>query len=221
MAVVLTVWALGATFDRRTLLRSASALPLAPLPCLAVGATLAPPTVPQLYDNQVIGFSFTVPPLYARRLPGGVFGLASESFGFGGAVSYDGPAKAQIELTTKTLPPGPTFARLDPKEWTANDAAESVIIGTVLAKSLQRFGDCDAYFFESETEDERGYTACTLKKDKNFGNHLLVLSAHCPTSAFAQSKADLRAAVQSLLLVDFIGDLTAADLAIAKPLGRK
>ena len=208
-----------ANLDRRSLLRTTAALPLAPLPCLAAVAGLAPTTSPQLYENVVIGFSFAVPATYVRRLPGGVFGLASESFGFGGAVSYDGPAQAQIELTTKTLPPGPTFARLDPKQWTAADAAESVIIGTVVEQSLQRFGDCDAYFFESETEDERGFTACTLKKDKNFANHLVVLSAHCPTSAFAQSKADLRAAVESLSLVDFLGELTDADLTIAKPLG--
>lgn len=208
-------------FNRRTLLRTSAALPLAPLPCLAAVAGLAPPTAPQVYENSVIGFSFAVPATYARRLPGGVFGLASESFGFGGAVSYDGPAQAQIELTTKTLPPGPTFARLDPKQWTATDAAESVIIGAVLEKSLRRFGDCDAYFFESETEDERGFTACTLKKDKNFANHLVVLSAHAPSAAFAQSKADLRAAVESLALVDFLGELTDADLTIAKPLGGK
>ena len=96
-----------------------------------------------------------------------------------------------------------------------------VFMGAVLEKSLRRFGDCDAYFFESETEDERGFTACTLKKDKNFANHLVVLSAHAPSAAFAQSKADLRAAVESLALVDFLGELTDADLTIAKPLGGK
>jgi hypothetical protein len=200
---------------RRSMLLRAATLTLSPLALQGRAAHAA-----EVYENEVIGFSFVAPPPF-KRASAGIFGLATEKLAFGGAVSYDDAScGAKIDLETKTLPPGPTFARLDPKAWTADDAAESVIVGKVLDRTLRRFGDCDAYLFESATDDERGFTACTLKKDKNFANHLVVLSAHCPNGAFDAHKADLLAAVESLRLTDFTADLTAGDMQVVRPLGR-
>lgn len=205
--------------SRRTLLlRTAAALSCAPLQALA--AAEAQPLKPQLFENRLIGFQFTVPPSWKREVAGGLFGRAAEALAFGGAVSYDGAGGARIELTTQTLPPGPQYARLDPKQWTASDAADSVLEGKVISQALRRFGDCDAWFFESRTEGESGFTVATLKKDSNFANHLVVLSAHVPTAAFERAKPDLLSTIESLAFDDFAAELSDADLKVARPLGR-
>ncbi|KAJ1627435.1 hypothetical protein T492DRAFT_1024941 [Pavlovales sp. CCMP2436] len=205
---------------RRRALGSAVAAAAA-LPLARFSAFAAEPAAPQVYENAVIGFSFAVPGSFKRQVAGGIFGRAAEALAFGGSVSYNGAYGATIELSTKTLPPGPQFASLDPKSWTAVDAAESVLEGDVLSSTLRRFGGCDAYLFESKYEGERGYTACTLKKDSNFANHLVTLSAHAPIGSWDASKEELLAAVESLNLVDFIADLSAKDLEVVRSSGAR
>jgi len=145
---------------RRGLLVRAAALSVAPRPSLAAVDS------PERFENSVIGFSFNAPPTYKRQVAGGLFGRAAEALAFGGAVTYNGAEGATIDLTTQTLPPGPQYARLDPTQWSADDAADSILEGEVLSKELRRFGDCDAWIFESRTRAETGYTVATLKKDR-------------------------------------------------------
>ncbi|KAG8467058.1 hypothetical protein KFE25_000374 [Diacronema lutheri] len=198
---------------RRGLLVRAAALSVAPRPSLAAVDS------PERFENSVIGFSFNAPPTYKRQVAGGLFGRAAEALAFGGAVTYNGAEGATIDLTTQTLPPGPQYARLDPTQWSADDAADSILEGEVLSKELRRFGDCDAWIFESRTRAETGYTVATLKKDSNFANHLVVLSAHAPNPVFERVKPELLAAVGSLVFVDFASGLADADLKVARPFG--
>lgn len=200
---------------RRGVVLRAAALSFAPLS----RSLAAEPRAAQLFENKVIGFKFAVPYSWSREVAGGLFGRAAEALAFGGAVTYTGADGARIELTTQTLPPGPQYARLDPAVWTARDAADSVLEGQVVTQVLRRFGDCDAWVFESKTEGETGYTVATLKKDANFANHLIVLSAHAPTRVFESAKPDLLATIDSLTFEDFASELTDADLKVARPFG--
>lgn len=201
--------------SRRMVLRTAGLSFAHPLS----NALAIEPAAPQLFENKVIGFKFAVRPSWSREVAGGLFGRAAEALAFGGAVTYKGADGARIEVTTQTLPPGAQYARLDPAVWTARDAADSILEGQVISQVLRRFGDCDAWVFESKTEDETGYTVATLKKDSNFGNHLVVLSAHAPTKVFDSAKPDLLATVDSLTFEDFAAELTDADLKVARPFG--
>mmetsp|Transcript_8376 Transcript_8376/g.21626 ORF Transcript_8376/g.21626 Transcript_8376/m.21626 type:complete len:221 (+) Transcript_8376:1-663(+) len=157
------------------------------------------------FSNDVIGYRFVPPATFAQNVAGGLFGRAAESLAFGGSVTFVGPDGAAIELTTQTLPPGPRYGSVD-AFGSIDAAAERIIEGEVLSQRRERMGAKDAFLFESRTESERGFTAVSLKKDVNFANHMVVLSAHCPSGVWDAQRAALQSAVESLELDDFSPD---------------
>lgn len=130
---------------------------------------------------------------------------------------FQGPDGAAIEVTTRTLPPGPQYARLE-GFGSIDDAAEAVIEGTVLSKERHRFGEIDAFVFESSTGDQRGITVCTLKKDRNFANHLIVVSGHAPVSSWEAAEPAISSAISSLTFRDDVGQVSDAELQPVKPM---